>query len=76
MGTVDERRIAKKVLAVIGEPIGFKLITAKNIYGNKYRVNVYCEKSDSLRITHSYIVVTDNRATNIISSDPKLQEIY
>lgn len=68
--------VGHAVLEVMGKPNNFYKVVTKNVYGSKYRVNVYCEKevAGSLgtvkQLAHSFFVTyQDNQ---IVKSVPEI----
>lgn len=68
--------IAKGVLDELGRPVNFSKIEAHNVYGTRWRVNVWCEvRPDVNLIKHSYFVVATDGG-EILTTNPPVQRLY
>ncbi len=79
--TLPERQqrdslIGKRVLAVLGQPRELHRLHVRQLWEDRYRVNVVVgEDAASAKIVHSYFIVADN-AGNILDSIPKIKKQY
>lgn len=68
--------ISKGVLGMLGRPRGFHKVAANNVYGTRWRVDVWCEvRPDVYQISHSYFVVA-TEGGEIVTSDPAIIKTY
>ncbi len=68
--------ICLNIMATLGRPNDFLRITARQITGNGYRVNVVTGTSAaSARIAHSYFITADANG-NVTTSDPAVMKQY
>jgi hypothetical protein len=75
---LGEKLIADQVIGVLGIPDHFTRVTARNVFDNSYRVNVWARESAahaSEHIVDSFFIVAteDNRIKN---SSPDLENKY
>lgn len=49
------------MLDQIPKPENFYSCKAVNVYDNKYRVNIYSKKNDSIRVSKSYFIKYDGK---------------
>lgn len=68
--------ICLNIMAALGRPSDFLRITARQITGKGYRVNVVtgCDAA-SARIAHSFFITADANG-NVTSSDPVILKQY
>jgi len=65
------------VLKKVGKPKGFSRIIARNVYGRRWRVNMYCEKAgagevmSTIHLSHSYFLTVSDKG-EIVGSVPAL----
>tara|TARA_R100000808_G_scaffold21006_1_gene45410 strand:- start:3833 stop:4123 length:291 start_codon:yes stop_codon:yes gene_type:complete len=77
--SADDIVIQKKVLEGLGRPKGLKSVKVKNVFGNKWRINIYVEKQTDLCdipvsvISDSFFCEFKN---NKLTCDPKLEKKY
>jgi len=65
-----------KVLEQLGKPRDLKKIVIHNVYGTRYRVNVWREiKENMVIITDSFFFIVTNNG-DIVFSSPKLIKKY
>lgn len=72
------------VLDMLGTPSNMTMITSRNVYDNRWRVNVWTEyevKGDivhsvSQKIKHSYFVHFNHTDHKIIKADPEIKKEY
>ena len=76
-------KIQSKVLSRLGRPSDLSMVDVKNVYANKWRVNVWCEKppvddaSDvvrSIEIRHSFFCTMTEGGT--LRCKPKIEKLY
>jgi len=68
--------IGKGVLAVLGHPRELHRLYVRQLWEDRYRVNIVIgEDAGSAKIVHSYFVVADG-AGNIVDSIPKIKKQY
>lgn len=68
--------ICRHVMAVLGRPADFLRITARQVSGENYRVNVVAGPDvSSSRIAHSYFITADADG-NVKQSSPALVKQY
>jgi hypothetical protein len=67
--------VCDKLISLIGRPEGFRMCRASNVFGNRYRINVYVKdyKGDleTQRIGYSCFARLDGKELNIIHETPK-----
>lgn len=68
--------IAKGILDGLGRPKNLHKVEACNVYGTRWRVNVWCEvRPDVNLIKHSYFVVATDGG-EILTANPPIQRLY
>src|SRR5262249_52607396 len=65
------------VIRFLGRPAGLRTVQVRQVYGDKYRVNVFVgsEEPGSIRVAHSYFVAADSSG-KIIGSTPAITRQY
>lgn len=63
--TPSNKKVCDLLLDQISKPENFYSCKAVNVYDNKYRVNIYSKKNDSIRISESYFIKYDGKDNNI-----------
>jgi len=68
--------IGGHILQTLGQPVSLHRLQVHQLWDDHYRVNVLVgADATSIRIAHSYFVVSDG-AGNIVASTPKLTKEY
>lgn len=68
--------ITKSILNLLGKPKDLRKVGIYNVYGTRYRVNIFREISDNqIRITESFFVIAKPNG-EIATSSPKIEKIY
>lgn len=68
--------IANQVIDALGCPPDLYTVGAHNVYGSKWRINVWCETNpNSYLIKHSYFVTADGD-DKIVNSNPPIKKTY
>ena len=78
----QEKRLEKIVINTLGKPKEFSQIRVKNVYSDRWRVDIFCSfvtegemlTTKSVRITDSFFIVF--RDNEIFSVDPPLEPKY
>ena len=77
--SVDDIVIQKRVLKRLGRPKGLKSVKVKNVFGNKWRINVYVSEQQETYdipvavISDSFFCEFKN---NRLTCNPKLEKKY
>ena len=71
-----ESIIGENVLHGLGHPNNLYAVRVKQVYGDKYRVNVYV-RADAVtyKVAHSYFLETDPSG-KILTSSPTITRLY
>ena len=77
-----EQKVEKLVIDILGKPKYFSQIRARNVYSDRWRVDIYCEvprqggltNMPSTEISDSFFIVFRNN--EIFRSDPPLKPKY
>jgi hypothetical protein len=67
--------VAINVLQELGQPEHFVKIIAKYVFDDNFRVNIWVESGDSIKVDDSFFVTTDEKGM-ILKSDPLLRRKY
>ncbi len=67
--------IKQQILESMGRPKDLNLVSVHNVYGNKYRVNVFRDVNGHPRITNSYFLTCDESG-NVLASSPEIVKTY
>ena len=78
----QEKKIEKLVLNTLGKPKEFSQIRARNVYSDRWRVDIFCSftvagemlTTKSVKITDSFFIIF--RDNDIFSSNPPLEPKY
>ena len=71
-----EAVIGEAVLYRLGEPENLHLVKVRQVYGDKYRVNVYVRAdSASYKVAHSYFLEADDKG-KVLASTPSIARLY
>lgn len=69
-------RIVANVLERLGKPPKYHRTIVHNVFGARYRVNVWCELTPgNYFVKHSYFVKVDESG-EILNSDPAIHKTY
>lgn len=79
-----EANIINEVLNRLGKPENFWQATAKNVFDNRWRVNIWtwewldleCSITKKRMIEHSYFVKYNEETYQIINSSPEIERVY
>jgi len=71
-----EAVIVEDVLYRLGEPENLHLVKVRQVYGDKYRVNVYVRAdASSYKVAHSYFLEADAKG-KVLASTPSISRLY
>jgi hypothetical protein len=71
-----EAAIGASVLRVLGEPDNFHAVKVRQVFGSKYRVNVYVRAgAGTFEVAHSYFVEADGDGA-VVASCPPITRLY
>lgn len=79
-----KKEVIAKVLELLGKPPNLREVTARNLWDDRWRVNVWCiEKvqlecyiADAHKIDHSYFIRYNSDSKEITLCDPVIKKLY
>jgi hypothetical protein len=66
--------VGERVLRALGQPANRGKIQVRRLWQGHYRVNILEGDLASMRVTHSYFLVTDDEG-NIVASTPEIRRL-
>ena len=79
----NQHKVREKILNRLGRPSDLFKVDVKNVYGNKWRINVWCDRKPedesnctvgSKELRHSYFCTVTKGGT--LRCKPKIERLY
>ena len=78
----EDHKVREKILNRLGRPSDLFMVDVKNVYSNKWRINVWCDKSPedkdctvkSKELRHSFFCSMTEGGT--LRCKPKIEKLY